>query len=416
MQPLTPTRNLYDVAVIGSGPSGAVCAGVLAERGYKVALIDRSAFPRDKACGDVIGPRALALLRRIGAPLPQGASIGSMDLWFPNGRVMTLPSEPGLEEGGVGIAMQRYGFDESLHRWAIRRGAKEIIARLTSIEELPEGALRLELESGTNTRRIVAQVLVGADGANSSVARALGLANQTSMLRAFAIRQYVEGELARPVISLLERGRSLFPGYGWVFPVKPGVLNVGIGISAPHGSRRAPGATDALGPYLDEVFAQGIAQGTARSVSPPLGGWLSMGMAGISPGKRRVLLIGDAAGLINPLQGEGIAQAVESAIGAADAIQIAIDDPLPHYTRYLNETHRVYQCGAATLQRIVLSQPQLAGVALKLLSTPRLARAIAPTWGIYWNDLAQTTGPLRGAKFARTIERVAASLGSIRSH
>jgi flavin-dependent dehydrogenase len=333
-----------------------------------------------------------------------------MDVHFPNGRVMTLPSEPGLDEGGQGVAMDRLHFDATLHTWARRQGATEITGRLTRIDERPEGGIRLDIERASRQRRITAQVLVGADGANSTVGRSLGLIRESATLRAFAIRQYVEGSIDRPAISLIERDGRLFPGYGWVFPVADGILNVGIGISAPHRSRQASGATEALRPYQDHLLRNGLMQGSGRPVAPSLGGWLTMGMAGVTPGKRRVLLVGDAAGLINPLQGEGIAQAIESAIGAANAIREAIDDPLARYAQYLNETHGTYQRGAGALQRFVLDQPELASSMLRLISTPALARRLAPTWGIYWNDLAQTTGPIRGAGLARSVERVAAFL------
>src|ERR1700685_2259244 len=116
----------FDVLVVGSGPAGSIASLVLARGGLEVALVDKSSFPRDKACGDVVGPRALQLLADLGLPQPIGRNVGDMLVVGPTGRRVPLPCADGLTYPGHGTAVTRTVFDAMLHAAAVAAGATPV--------------------------------------------------------------------------------------------------------------------------------------------------------------------------------------------------------------------------------------------------------------------------------------------------
>ena len=162
-------------------------------------------------------------------------------------------------------------------------------------------------------------MIIGADGALSTVARLAGMLDSAAALWGFAVRAYVPGEVPLPLLVLLESAPwRIYPGYGWLFPGADGQANVGIGIGMGGTRHSAPLRED-----LDRFTALLRSRGDLRPAAEPgpvIGGWLRMGGTGTPAAAGNVLLVGDAAGLINPLQGEGIAPAMISARLAAEAV------------------------------------------------------------------------------------------------
>lgn len=395
-----PQARSYDVVVIGGGPAGATAAAVLAQAGLKVAIVDKFSFPRDKACGDVIGPKAVWALDNLGLSCPLGVPISDMEVIFPNAKRMILPSEKSLDLNGVGRAVRRKELDDHLLSQALSRGANFVPGRLDSLDAHPDGEVTVFV-GGTNPTTIRAKFLIGADGSTSTVADLLGLLDPRRILWGFAIRSYIRATLERPAISLLSRKEGLFPGYGWAFPSTEGELNVGVGVGLEDNRRGSALATRSLQGYIDQLQSTGIISTLAGGEVAKVGGWIKMGMTGTTPAKYRTLLVGDAAGLVNPLQGEGIAQAIESGAAAARAIVSARNDPSVAYASYLREEHLSYQRAAGMVHRLALRYPVPALSAIKELSSPKVNRGLAPAWGIYWNDLTNAVGPMRGSRLAR---------------
>src|SRR5437867_10372001 len=183
----------FDVLVVGSGPAGSIAALVLARGGARVALVDKARFPRDKACGDLVGPRGVQLLDDLGLKVPGAETVGDMVVVGPTGRRVRLPCRPGITYPGHGFAAPRAVLDETLREAAVSAGAEPFVGRAGApLFRNQDGNGRLEgfeLSSGT---RLLADVVIGADGATSRVADAAGLTDPTRVLWGFALRAYVD--------------------------------------------------------------------------------------------------------------------------------------------------------------------------------------------------------------------------------
>ncbi len=343
----------YDVLVAGGGPGGSVAALVLARGGAQVALIDKASFPRDKACGDLIGPRGVALLDELGLTAPSDRRVGEMLVVGPRGRRVVLPARAGRTYPDHGLVVPRHRFDAWLREAAVDAGAEPITGRVRTVRAAdggPAGA-DLSLDDG---RVLEADMIIGADGATSVVAEGAGLVDPGAVLWGFAQRGYVEQAVDRPVIALWDEAPGQgFPGYAWLFPGLDGQANVGVGLglgSERSGASRAVACFDDVVTHLTRLGLLG-----ARVDGRRLGGWLKMGIVGTRPARGRVLLVGDAAGLVNPLQGEGIAPAMASGRAAAEAVLTDPARAADHYRAWVAATHQSYLSVAAPVHLASIS-------------------------------------------------------------
>lgn len=398
----------FDVLVVGSGPAGSIAALVLARGGARVALVDKARFPRDKACGDLVGPRGVQLLDDLGVKVPGARPVGDMIVVGPTGRQVRLPCRPGLTYPDHGFAAPRSVFDETLLAEATAAGAEFFVGRAAEPLERDGRLEGFELSSGTRLR---ADTVIGADGATSRVADVAGLVDSGRVLWGFALRAYVEDPVALPHIALWEpHAGSGFPGYGWLFPGVDGQANIGLGLGTladRHAGGQAARHFDAFVRHLGRL---GILQTDPASVSPGrLGGWLKMGMVGTNPGRGRVLLVGDAAGLVNPLQGEGISQAMGSGRAAAAAVLAGPDEAAACYRQFLRSTYAPYASITAPAHAALLTKPRAIAAVGRLVTAPGIGRAAAGGWSIFWNDLLDGARP--GPP--RTVASTAVRLGRI---
>jgi geranylgeranyl reductase family protein len=322
----------WDVVIVGAGPAGAACAATVrrARPDAGVLLLDRSEFPRDKVCGDGVAPEALDVLAGSGfdpAALTAGfPPVPRLRLRSPGGQVvdrrMRRPA----------AVVPRAVFDARLLDQALARGVefrRHLVRRITvhSSHVDLDGELR-------------ADVLIGADGAESVVRRAIGVPPNRPGRTAVAIRGYSRVPQELDGVQVLTTTAQRWPAYAWSFPLGDGRANVGYGELIAGGVTRGRllDGLERLLPDLEpaEPRAHRLPLSTGRPRQPD----------------GRVLLVGDAASLINPLTGEGIFYAVLS--GALAGAATASSDPGAAYRHTLNERlgrHLRHSAAAAGLTR-----------------------------------------------------------------
>jgi geranylgeranyl reductase family protein len=310
--------DAYDALVIGGGPGGAATAFHLASGGARVLLCEKQRYPRDKVCGDGLTPRAVRALDHMGLRQEYQDWSRSAGLKVHGGgHVIELPW-PELEDfPSFGLARPRTDLDQLLARTAAKAGADlweatEVVEPLVERGLVRGAVVRREGEDPVDVR---AEVVVAADGASSRFAQALGLRRDEGRPIGVAIRQYYRSERDTDpwIDSYLElwRGGDLLPGYGWVFPLADGTVNIGVGLlntSAHFGNINYRKLLKEWVPTVGPEWGFTAADAVAKPRSHPL----PMGANRHPPVHRGVLFVGDAAGLVNPFNGEGIDYALES--------------------------------------------------------------------------------------------------------
>jgi geranylgeranyl reductase family protein len=374
------TAPHFDVAVIGAGPAGSIAALVLARGGARVALVDKATFPRDKACGDLVGPRGVQALEELDVR-PTGEQVGDMEVVGPSGGRAVLRARSGLTYPGFGIVVPRRRLDAHLRQSALAAGAGGIDGQ-ASTDTARATDVRVD-RPGQPSLHLRADVVIGADGALSRVGQAAGLVDERRVLWGFALRGYASRSVERPEIWFWEPARWRgYPGYGWVFPGEDGSTNIGIGIGM-RGDRRA---ATRVARDLD-AFA-------GAALERRLGGWLKMGMVGTVPAAGRTLLVGDAAGLVNSLQGEGIAQAIISGRTAAESIlKAGPDGAAAAYRHELGARYAAYAASTAPLTEAMIAHPRAVSMVGRTLTAPGIRRVVAGAWSVSWNDLLDGAVP-----------------------
>ena len=314
----------HDVIVVGGGPAGAATAASLARKGIDVVVFDRHQFPRDKVCGDFVGPGALVELRALGItddPAYKRTNKIRDAALFLDGRqliVQSLPEVDGLPT--YGRTIPRLQLDEWVLDAARQAGAEVLErTRVTGFDRDREGVtVSAEIDGRATTRR--AKVVVGADGSSSTVAKLLRGHAPPKDDRIMAVRIYVSGINGPSDQADLYFNGESFPGYYWLFPTGRGEANLGLGMLLATIPPSTEGLRDLLARLVQSDAALAERLG-GHEVSGRIVGWpLTTYNPRVALVDDRVVLVGDAAGLINPLNGEGIQYALQSGRWAAEAI------------------------------------------------------------------------------------------------
>jgi menaquinone-9 beta-reductase len=315
----------YDVVVVGAGPAGSATATLLAEAGHDVTLLDRARFPRAKACAEYVSPGGVAVLDRLGvlARIPEteaGRRLRGMALYAPDGGRYLVEYRTGARVH-FGRSLSRWSLDAALVDLARARGVRvREGARVSGVERDARGVVRGVRVSGDELIR--ARLSIGADGLHSVVARGAGAHRTRTWPRRLGLVAHVQGVPWPEDHGQMRVGPR---GYVGVAPLDEfGTMTIGLVSSLPKGRLGAPGAAldGALADYPE--LAQRVACG--RRVGPVHGvGPLAFRVSpSAGPG---YLLVGDAAGFLDPFTGEGIFRALRGAeLAAASAIQALASD------------------------------------------------------------------------------------------
>jgi geranylgeranyl reductase family protein len=375
----TPVICDYDVAIIGAGPGGAACALALRHSGLRVALLDKAQFPRDKVCGDAIPGHALKALRQLDPAFAEALwqlqpldAVRQSRLVAPNGDSLwmrwKLPS----------FNSPRETFDAAL-LGLVRAHSDTTILENTILKSLHVAAecVHLHLAEGAE---LTCQVVIGCDGANSVVRRQLLPAPLDRAHHCAGVRAYFENiKGAETGLTEYFFTKDYLQGYLWIFPVGQGRYNVGLGMLSETVARHKVDLKQVLPellakhPALAGRFEGARQLGAIQGFGLPLGGGRTLPLSGA-----RFLLCGDAASLIDPIQGHGIDTAMQSGILAAAQVVKAIEKQdfsagfMGQYDAQVAQKISRKLAKSYRLMRFLSNKPWLVNVGVRLARVPGL--------------------------------------------
>ncbi|MFZ1063621.1 MAG: geranylgeranyl reductase family protein [Acidimicrobiales bacterium] len=372
------SSTVYDVAIVGAGPSGSACAFWLAQAGWSVCLVEKKTFPREKTCGDGLTPRSVYQLKEMGLEREVARHghryNGLRAFGFGASLEMNWPEHPKFPNYGYTIT--RFNLDGLVAEHAQSQGATVLngveVLGLLDASPAPDHALKgargvvvKEKDTGT-LAELRARYVVVADGQNSRVGRELGVTRNKAWPMGMALRgYYTSARHDEPWIDshldIRDPQGKVVPGYGWIFPLGDGRVNVGVGLLSTGGAWKGVNTTK-LQEYFVAQTAEAWGLNDETCCGPATGGRLPMGLALGPHVGANTLTIGDAAGAVNPFNGEGIAYGYETGRLAASVLGEALvandDSLLAHYDELLDEAYGDYYKVARAFVRVI-SEPRI---------------------------------------------------------
>jgi menaquinone-9 beta-reductase len=429
---VTAIRDLdADVIVVGAGPSGSTAAYYLAQAGLNVLLIEKSRFPRDKVCGDGLTPRSVKSLIAMGVDVSEEAG------WLRNKGLRVIGGGTRLELDwpelsnwpGYGLVRPRSSLDEQLARRAQAAGAKLLEGttvtgpvlddhgRIVGVETSATTEAKSKSNSHNENERPVgsavtyrARLVVAADGNSSRLSVAMGLRKRDDRPMGVAVRTYYKSprhkdDYLESWLDLWD-GDRLLPGYGWIFGMGDGTSNIGLGMLNTSDAFGKTDYRELLKRWLKSMPEEwGYVE--ENRTEPVRGAALPMGFNRVPQYYKGLVLAGDAAGMVNPFNGEGIAYAMESGELLARVVAQALARP----TRA--EVERVLRTYPEELQAAYGRYYTLGRAFVELIGRPKLMR-YATSRGMHHPQLmkfalklmANLTDPMDGDASDRIISAI----------
>ncbi len=321
--------NKYDVIIVGAGPAGIICAYQLAKQHVKVALIEKAIFPRDKTCGDALSLDVVNQLQKIDVDLAEKfiqftskIETKGVKIIAPSNESFNIPFQY-KNKPRIAYVAKRKDFDNFLFQ-ELKQFQNIVIFENAKVDNIKTSNTEVSVEFIQNTKhfQLKASLILGADGAQSFVAKKLIKNKLDKHFYSAGLRVYYENVKGFNTDNYIELHflKEILPGYLWLFPLPNNQANVGIGMLSKDVSKKQINLKKVLEwmltnhPSFKERFKEAKALETVKGFGLPLG----------NPKRKisanRCLLLGDAAGLIDPFSGEGVGNAIRSGRVAATHI------------------------------------------------------------------------------------------------
>ncbi|WP_344016053.1 geranylgeranyl reductase family protein [Streptomyces thermospinosisporus] len=410
--------NTADVIVVGAGPAGSTTAYHLARAGLDVLLLEKTEFPREKVCGDGLTPRAVKQLVAMGIDISEEAGwLRNKGLRIIGGGVRLQLDWPDLASfPDYGLVRKRDDFDEQLARQAQKAGARlyeRCNVNAPVVDDRTGRITGVRAKLGEDKREVTfhAPLVVAADGNSTRLSLAMGLHRREDRPMGVAVRTYFtsprhDDDYLESWLELWDRRGPqdrLLPGYGWIFGMGDGTSNVGLGVLNTSEAFKELDWREVLKAWCASM-PEDWGYTPENMTGPIRGAALPMAFNRQPHYTRGLLLVGDAGGLVNPFNGEGIAYAMESGQIAADVIVQAQarvtpaqrEIALQRYPRILKDTYGgYYTLGRAFVK--LIGNPKIMQIAAQRgLTHPMLMRFTLKL-------LANLTDPTGGDAMDRII-------------
>jgi geranylgeranyl reductase family protein len=328
-----------DVIVVGAGPGGSAAAYHLASRGVDVLLLEKTHFPREKVCGDGLTPRAVAQLLKMGVDTSESAG------WIRNRGLRVVADDMAIELDwptlerfpDYGLTRTRLDFDQILADRAVAAGASlqcgvKVAAPLFDLAGRVCGVTAVRDGEQVAYR---APLVIAADGVSGRLALALGLKRDERRPMGVAVRQYYRSPAKHDddyleswlALRTANEPDVLQPGYGWIFGLGDGRVNVGLGVLNSSDGYQKTDYRALLRDWLANTPEEWGLHDEANADGPVRGAALPMGFNRTPHYSRGLMLVGDSGGMVNPFNGEGIAYAIEAGEVAAKVAAEALRAP-----------------------------------------------------------------------------------------
>lgn len=372
---LHPHMTSPTVLVVGGGPAGSAAALWLARAGHQVTMVEAKEYPREKTCGDGLTPRAILQMEEMGFDfdVPEFHRIDGLRSYAGDELMIEMPWPEHSRFPNWGGVIRRSDLDAQVARLAEKEGV--VIHEKTVATPVIEAGLltSVSLDHAGSTETVTPKITVIADGSMNRFGRDLGTTRRRDYPMGMAARGYYASpesgqRFLESQLDLRDSSGATMPGYGWVFPLGDGTVNVGVGLLSTFKRWKTVNTTTMMNDYAASAPEYwGISE--ESRLTKPMGGKLTMSFSKSPLVGANWITIGDAAGAINPWNGEGISYAFETGRIASEYVGDALETGdlglLRRYPQRLEDEFGLYY--------------KMARIFVKAIGNPTVMRTLAHT-------------------------------------